>query len=94
MRFDVTMPYAEVCGVPGVSYEQNGVFYTVAGHEVRDGVVVLAPDEPADAGPTSEFRGMHWKQLKALVESYGEDWTNKDNAVAFLERGAVESEAA
>ena len=83
-RFDDTMPYAEVCGIPGVSFEQNGVFFTVAGHEVRDGIAVLDEDEPT-ASIASEFRSMHWKQLKALVETYGHDWSSKDDAVAFLE---------
>lgn len=87
-RLDETMPYSEVYGIPGVSYEQAGSFFTVAGREVRDGVV-LPPEEEPEPVVASEYRSMHWKNLKALVESYDHEWVNKEDAVAFLEGGAA-----
>jgi hypothetical protein len=94
-RLDETMPYSEVYGIPGVAFEQSGAFFTVAGREVRDGVVLpleVDPEPPAGA-VASEYRGMHWKHLKALVESYDHEWVSKDDAVAFLEGQGMESEA-
>lgn len=34
--------------------------------------------------PMIGFHNMHWRHLKALVESYGGTWTDKDDALSFL----------
>jgi len=28
---------------------------------------------------------MHWRKLKAVVEQFGHKWTNREDAIAFLE---------
>lgn len=40
------------------------------------------PVEPQQKGDTLE--DMHWRHLKALVESYGGEWNNKEKALEFL----------
>ena len=98
MRFDPTQPYAESMGIPGVRYEQNGRRFDPGGREVMvkwgaaDGVETMevceVPSDPEDDEPTENgpgFRGMHWKQLKALVEVYDHEWVDKADAVRFLE---------
>lgn len=88
MRFDPTQPYAEVIGIAGAKYEQNGRRFSPGGFEVLpDGRVV--EDEPENAAdeeaPEGEgFSGMHWRHLKAMVEAAGGEWTNKEDALRFL----------
>ena len=89
MRLDEAVPYADVIGLPGIKYEQKGHYFNLHGMEVdRDGKPILSSDpqpvsEEEDT-PHSRFQAMHWKQLKALVESYGHGWVDKDDAVRFL----------
>jgi hypothetical protein len=44
----------------------------------------------ADAPVTAA--SMHWRQLKALVESYGHKFTNRQDALRFLENREPETE--
>ena len=32
----------------------------------------------------SDFDDMHWKQLKVLLQTYGEEYTDRDSALRFL----------
>jgi hypothetical protein len=41
-----------------------------------------APAEPEEAGDTLET--MHWRHLSALLDQYGEEFTTKAAAIAFL----------
>lgn len=42
------------------------------------------PTVPQEVSADTGIEGMHWKHLKALVESYGGQWTDKKTAVAFM----------
>lgn len=49
--------------------------------------VDIKPAAVAETRPEKEiksFEDMHWKHLKPLVESYGGEWTTKDDAIKFL----------
>lgn len=35
-ELDKSKPYAEVCGLPGAAYEQNGHYFNKNGHGVRE----------------------------------------------------------
>lgn len=39
---------------------------------------------PQDVATDTGIDNMHWKHLKALVESYGGQWTDKKAAIAFM----------
>lgn len=32
----------------------------------------------------TNFESLHWKQLQILLRTYGEEYTNRDEAIAFL----------
>lgn len=104
---DDTRPKAEVYGLPGVAYEQDGILYTSAGVEAMPEDYAQAPedevppDDPYDPhiglvviqgeGETSQastvndtFETMHHMQLKALMRTYGFDWTDRENAIHTL----------
>ena len=97
MRFDPSQPYAELIGVPGVAYEQSGRRFTPGGREVllsfgEDGEAVVTPGE-ADEAPLppagqKDYADLHWRALKALVEAAGGEWTNKEDALRFLNGAA------
>ncbi len=98
---DKNRPYAEVHGMLGVAYEQDGLTFNRAGiqsvaseyvEEVRppeDKSVThfmeeqASPPQDETAGGTS-IETMHWRHLKTLVESYGGEWKNRQNAIEFL----------
>lgn len=88
MRLDESQPYAEVHGGGCVRYEQNGRMFLPNGREVGapdDGLDDVLAEAPSGA---SSYQAMHWKTLKALVESYGGTWENKEAAIRFLEGNA------
>lgn len=39
---------------------------------------------PVEAEDGKTMETMHWKHLKALVESFGGEWTNKEDAINFM----------
>lgn len=90
MRLDLTRPYAEVIGLPGVCYEQDGHCFNRVGNEVDQcGRPVLAPEPSHAEAVLAEvgerpYEAMHWKQLKVLVETFGGVWTDKEGAIRFL----------
>lgn len=101
---DKSRPFAEVHGLPGVCYEQDGVTFNRAGipavgvpyvEEIQppeDKSVVHSVEYQAsppqdEAGEGSTIEKMHWKHLKTLVESYGGEWTNRQDAIIFLKKG-------
>lgn len=96
---DRTQPHDQVFGLPGVSWSQGGVMFDPNGRPVtfrREGTtegpekvvierVIEAPTEPKAEG----LAGMHWKHLAAMLEQYGETYTSKEAAVAFLQGKGV-----
>lgn len=48
-------------------------------------VASFMPAETPAALVATGLAGLHWRELKALVESYGGTWTNKKEALTFLE---------
>lgn len=34
--------------------------------------------------PNAALEGRHWKHLKVMVETYGGEWTTKEDAINFL----------
>lgn len=40
--------------------------------------------EPSPEPEAKSFEEMHWKQLKVMVETYGGEFTNKEEAIKFL----------
>jgi hypothetical protein len=84
MRLDESQPYAEIHGPERTLFEQNGRLFLPNGHEV--GAPPDADDEaPPEPQSSGGLRRAHWKHLKAQVEAYGGEWTNSEDAVAFLE---------
>jgi hypothetical protein len=85
MRLDWSMPYSEVWGMGRVVYEQAGRKFRPDGREIDapDDAVEEVESE-ASPGASDDFQKMHWRSLKALVESFGGDWVNKEHAIAFL----------
>lgn len=95
MSLDRTQPYGEVGGIPGVKFEQGGRFFNPGGVEVTYGeedadglrAITQLPStvEDSEAFATGDdLDTMHWRHLKAMVESFGGTWTNKEDALAFL----------
>ena len=75
-------PYGQVYGMAGVSFEQNGRLFDFGGFPVDgNGNRVEAVQE---AAPSPGIEGMHWKQLKVMVEQYGGEFTTREAAIAFL----------
>lgn len=96
MRLDRSLPFSEVIGLPGVTYEQHGRRFNAGGREVvvrwlpggeTEVREALDDDEPPplDPGSADNYRAMHWKTLKALCDTYGHAWKDKEDAVRFLE---------
>lgn len=92
-------PFAEVHGLPGAIYEQEGMYFNGNGDEsslrsIEEETSIISeeiiPPNPLSASeimaPESDsgLGEMHWKHLKALVESYGGEWENKEKALIFL----------
>ena len=96
--------YAEIIGLPGVAYEQDGRRFDSSGKEIealdfepveeRAGktpddilpavTVIEAQTPPGQSDEGKSLEKMHWRHLKAMVETYGGEWTNTRDAVTFL----------
>lgn len=104
---DKSRPYAEVYGLSGVAYEQDGLTFNRSGKlslPISHTEEVIPkedkslppsyfteeqpspPQQDEISGGTS-IETMHWKHLKTLVESYGGEWNNRQEAIVFLKRG-------
>ena len=98
-ELDDSRPYSEILGVVGVRFEQDGRYFNNAHHQVDWGgniiaYATVAPENdtidppPVASGqtdaPTGSLSALHWRHLKAMVESYGGEWTNKVDAIRFL----------
>lgn len=46
--------------------------------------VIEQGTEPVEATDDKSMDAMHWKHLKALVESYGGEWTTRQAALEFM----------
>lgn len=80
---DRKRPYAQVFGMDGVAWYQDGRAYNYQGELLDEqGRVVRAEPEPIATGDGID--GMHWKQLKVAVEQYGEVYTTPEAARNFL----------
>ena len=104
MILDRSRPYAEVIGLPGAKWEQDGHLFKPDGAPVLTTLAPIAdgpdveiedPDLDAkvhtdlgdDTGPTSsanDLETMHWKRLKILAESFGVEWTNRQDVIAQI----------
>ena len=94
MRLDTTVPYEEVIGVLGVKWAQEGRYFSPSGLAVsiteREGedplIEVLADDDEPETTEAGEqpLEALHWRALKAMVESYGFEWSNKEQALKDL----------
>lgn len=77
---DWKRPYGTICGNleewPTAKYTQDGKYYKANGEEIL-------PEEVEE----SPYDSLHWRQLKAKVEAKGGEWTNKQDAIEFLENG-------
>lgn len=90
-HLDRTEPYAVVYSSDNGCYRisQDGKLFhpngTEIGHEDESApeapIDVLGGDAIPDA---TTIDNMHWSELKALIESYGGEWVDKQSAVEFL----------
>lgn len=82
-RLDFSQPHAEVYGVPGTAFEQNGRYFRPNG----DPVVADTEAEPAPVAESESksVADLPDKQLKVLVEQFGGEWQGRARALAFLE---------
>ncbi len=86
---DRSQPYGEVIGLLGVRYEQGGHYFNPRGAEVGQNGHPLETSSPISVHGSPEAKsngleGKHWRELKALVETFGGEWSNKAGAIAFL----------
>lgn len=103
MRLDRTRPYDEVFGPGGVALHQDGRLFNMAGFSLDEPIpknaaelleeeAAAVTEEPSEGdaahGVPGSLNDQHWRTLKALVEAYGGTWTNKADAIRFLEAGA------
>jgi hypothetical protein len=93
-------PHGIVYGFSGAHYEQDGILFGVDGREVvalaqaspeDDQVAVPVAGEPepqvaasVSKNETQNYANLPDKHLQALVEVYGEVFTDRDSAIAFL----------
>lgn len=89
-HLDWDKPYQIVCGNTsnGVRYIQDGIGFTGAGDEANPSPDAhLEGNEPDTPGRVHHtYADWHWKKLQQEVLRRGGLWTNKDNAVEWLEK--------
>ena len=89
-RLDRSREYSEIVGKPiSPIIEQDGHFFLSNGQLVdSDGRPLDNPMEepiPYSENEPKTYEEMHWKQLSVLCKQFGrEEWTNRDEAIAFL----------
>lgn len=98
---DFSRSYAEICGLPGAAYSQDGINFKPDGTEALDTAPIIEEvwvsekeeNPPAVtcievASPPPEqsktIEDMHWRHLKALVESYGGEWKGRAEGIEFI----------
>lgn len=84
---DRSRPYAQVYGLDGVYWHQDGRNFNFKGDPLDEHGRVVRDPEPVSQGDGME--AVHWRHLKAMVEQYGGEWTTKEAALSFL-RGRPE----
>jgi hypothetical protein len=71
---------------------KDGSRFERRGSEIVNGVVQEdGPEPPPSDDPAVDFHTLPAVQFKALVQSYGELYTNKVAALAFLEGRSINS---
>jgi hypothetical protein len=99
---DRARPFAEVYGLPGAVFEQDGKFFRTDGSEAKslgsyDEPTVSVSEEiipavtcieqpslPVEMENGRNLEDMHWRHLKALIESFGGEWTTRKDAIEFM----------
>lgn len=84
MKLDKSRPYGTVFGHADHRYVQDGKKFDSRGEEILP-EVPFSPDEPVILPDDEDLSRLHWRLLKSRVEAAGGTWTNKADAVAFLE---------
>jgi hypothetical protein len=96
VNFDPHQPHGIVIGEPGVAFQQNGQWFRKDGSPVEsepEPAVAVTVDDPPDGrlrkdGMTEDdLRRPENQALKTQLDLYGEPWTTRKAAQAFLERG-------
>jgi hypothetical protein len=73
---DKDKPFSTVHGQTIARYKQNGVYYDINGQRI---------EKDQDDGQKGEYRDLDWRTLQALVKEKGGKWTNKQDAIDYLE---------
>lgn len=100
---DRNRPYAEVHGLPGAYWSQDGINFKYDGSEALDVSPIVEelpieqeeiipavcciemPSLPAEVNTTGRnIEDMPSRHLKALVESYGEQFTTRKEAIKLM----------
>jgi len=99
---DRSRPFAEVHGLPGAVFEQDGKYFRGDGSEAMDAhpyeeesaekpeeyippvTCIEQPSLPIENEDGRNLEDMHWRHLKALVESFGGEYSDKKGAIEFM----------
>jgi hypothetical protein len=75
-------PFGQVYGMGGVHWEQDGQLYDYSGAPVEPEPVAVSSS--AVAAPPRDFASRPDRELRVMMEQYGERWTTRQNALLFL----------
>lgn len=84
MRLDFNRPHAELYGVPGATFEQNGRYFRSNGEPVDAEPEAAGPEAEQPAANSKSLGDLPDRQLKVLVEQFGGEWTSRPQALQFL----------
>lgn len=99
-KLDSSRPYAEVMGILGAAFEQDGAYYSHSGDAVQaieeydDSEPLKAERDDTPIFPAEVTIGQKEEKtyylstaiLKAMLEQYGEKYESRAQAVAFIDR--------
>jgi hypothetical protein len=82
-------PFGQVYGMGGVHWEQDGQLYDYSGNPVNGSGAPVEPEpvavsSSAVAAPPRDFASRPDRELRVMMEQYGERWTTRQNALLFL----------
>lgn len=93
-HLDERRPYATVYEMPGVTYQQDGHFFRRDGSRVEEEVQEREGEEDMTVRKLTnngmsedDLRRPENRALKAQLAVYGQEWTTRKAALAFLEKG-------